>query len=115
MSAAEAEKWRNKPKPGMPLFEGPEDIREEFIKSKGIDWTASYIDPAAWIDSTKTLVTATGVAFDRIQQGASKLCAFLNITVREGGERVHQQEIQGAYERSTGARSRPFAHRDAAE
>lgn len=115
MSIADAEKYRGKPKPGMPLFEGPDDVRDAFIRSKGIDWTASYIDPAAWIHATRTMVTATGQAFDNIQQQGSIICKGLNITLREGGERVRVRQAQDAYERETGMRSRQFVDRIAAE
>jgi hypothetical protein len=115
MSAEEVEKWGGRAKiPGV-IFEGPDDVRNAFIGSKGIDWTASYIDSATWIGSSRTLITATGVAFDRIMQGASKLREHLGITVREGGERIKMRQAQEAYEQSLNMQRRPFSNRDAAE
>jgi hypothetical protein len=115
MSELDLEKFKGRPKPGMPMFEGPEDVRNAFIKSKGIDWTASYFDPASWRPESRTLITATGVAFDRITQQGSGLCDMLKLRVLEGGERIQIRKAQEAYERSQGAGHRPFAMRDAAE
>lgn len=115
MSDQDLEKWKGRGKPGIEVFEGPEDIRNAFIKAKGIDWTASYIDPATWIPPTRTLVTFTGQAFDQITRHADKLCTHLEITVREGGERAKIKQAQAEYEHATQAGRRPFAHRDAAE
>lgn len=82
MSAEEVQKWAGKPKPGMPLFEGPAEIREAFIGSHGIDWTASYIDPATWLPHSRTVVTRTRVAEERIRQNASIMCVKLGVNVR---------------------------------
>jgi len=82
MSAEEAEKWRNRAKPGMPLFPGPQDVREAFIVAKGIDWTASYIDPATWLHASRALVCRTHIAQRRIIDQASGICERLRITVR---------------------------------
>lgn len=115
MSELDMEKWSGRAKPGIPLFEGDEEIRNAFIRSKGIDWTASYIDPATWIAPSRTLVTATGLAYDRIMQGGSVLCTNLGITVREGG---HRQAIRKSHEESERQHNhglRPFSHREAAE
>lgn len=83
MSAEEALKWGNKAKPGMPLFEGPSEVREAFIVARGIDWTASYIDPAIWIGQSRAIVPRTDVAFDRIQQQASFICQKIGVVVRK--------------------------------
>jgi len=82
VSAEEAEKWRVRAKPGMPIFPGPEDVREAFIRSKGIDWTASYIDPALWLSASRAIVARTHVAHDRIVSQASGICSNLNVNVR---------------------------------
>lgn len=84
MSGEEVQKWSGKAKPGMPLFPGPSDVREAFIRSKGIDWTASYIDPAIWVNSNRMIVTASKIAYERITQQASHLCASLGVTIRQG-------------------------------
>lgn len=83
MSAEEADKWRNRAKPGMPLFPGPEDVREAFIRSKGIDWTASYIDPALWLQASRSIVARTNVAYDRIMSQTSGICGNLKVSVRK--------------------------------
>jgi hypothetical protein len=114
MSDHDLEKWSGRAKPGMPVFDGPQDVRDAFIKAKGIDWTASYIDPATWIPPSRTLVSFTGYGFDQIMQGASKICAHLGITVREGGERLKIRQAQEDYEARTNPPRRSFAHRDAA-
>lgn len=82
MSAEEAEKWRGRNKPGMPLFPGPEDVREAFIRSKGIDWTASYIDPALWLQASRAIVCRSHVAYDRVTSQASGICANIRVQVR---------------------------------
>lgn len=91
MSAEEVEKWSGRAKPGMPLFPGPSDVREAFIRSKGIDWTASYIDPAIWVNSNRMIVTQTRIAFERINQQASLICKSLGITVRDGSKDARQR------------------------
>lgn len=83
MSEQDLEKWRGKSKPGMPIFEGPAEVRESFIGSHGIDWTASYIDPAIWIERTRTIVTRTRVAYQQINQTASKKCAAMSIRLSQ--------------------------------
>lgn len=115
MSELDLEKWAGRCKPGMPIFEGPEDVRNAFIRSKGIDWTASYIDPASWRPESRTIITATGVAYDRIMQHASIICGQLGVKVFEGGQRILIQRAQEAYEAQNGASRRPFAMREAAE
>jgi hypothetical protein len=115
MSELDLEKWKGRPKPGMPMFPGDEEVRNAFIRSKGIDWTASYIDPASWRPESRTLITASGQAYDRIMQQGSILAKQLGVTVLEGGERIQIRRAQEAYERECGATSRPFAMRDAAE
>lgn len=115
MSEQDLQKWAGRAKIPGTLFEGPQDVRDAFIKSKGIDWTASYIDPATWIPPSRTLVTFTGQAFDEITRHADKLTRHLGITVREGGERAKIRQEQRDYERETQSGSRPFAHREAAE
>ena len=92
MSAEEADQWRNRAKPGMPLFPGPADVREAFIRSKGIDWTASYIDPANWLNASRAIVCRTHVAYDRITQQASGICANLRVTVRRPVDPHHSRE-----------------------
>lgn len=82
MSAEEADQWKNRAKPGMPLFPGPSDIREAFIRAKGIDWTASYIDPATWLNASRAIVCRTHVAHKEITARASGICASLNVNVR---------------------------------
>jgi hypothetical protein len=82
MSAEDLQKWANRAKPGMPLFEGPSDVREAFIASHGIDWTASYIDPAVWIPHSRTIVTRTRIAAERIGQNASIMCGKMGVKVR---------------------------------
>lgn len=82
MSAEEAKQWKNRAKPGMPLFPGPEDIREAFLRSKGIDWTASYIDPALWHQASRAIVAKTHVAERRIRDQASGICEMLRVSVR---------------------------------
>jgi hypothetical protein len=94
MSAEEAEKWRNRAKPGMPLFDGPSDIREAFILAKGIDWTASYIDPATWLQASRAIVCRTHVAFDRINQQASFLCERLGIHIRRPVAQPHRMAAE---------------------
>lgn len=86
MSAEDLKDWDGKAKPGMPLFEGPTDVRNAFIEIMGIDWTASYIDPAIWIDATRSLITKTHVAFDRISRQAPKTINGLQIKLRDGGK-----------------------------
>lgn len=115
MSEQDLQKWGGKAKPGMPPFEGPDEVRNAFIKAKGIDWTASYLDPATWIPQSRTLVSFTGQGFDEITRHASRLCAHLGITVREGGERIKISQEQRAYEHETDVRTRPFSQREAAE
>jgi hypothetical protein len=115
MSEQDLKKWQGRAKIPDAFFEGPEDIRNAFILSKGIDWTASYIDPAGWIAPTRTLVSYTGQGFDEIQRTGSGLCAKLGITVREGGERLKIRQAQEDYEARTSPPHRSFAHRDAAE
>ena len=82
MSAEDLEKWKSRAKPGMPLFDGPSDIRETFILAKGIDWTASYIDPAIWLNASRAIVCRTHIAQRRIIDQASGICDRLGITVR---------------------------------
>jgi hypothetical protein len=115
MSELDLEKWKGRSKPGIPMFEGDEDVRNAFIRSKGIDWTASYIDPASWRPESRTLITATGQAYDRIMQQGSILANQLGITVLEGGERILIRKAQEAYEAQNSAGQRPFAMREAAE
>jgi hypothetical protein len=115
MSELDLEKWKGRSKPGIPMFGGDEEVRNAFIRSKGIGWTASYIDPASWRPESRTLITASGQAYDRIMQQGSILAKQLGVTVLEGGERIQIRRAQEAYERESGATSRPFAIRDAAE
>lgn len=82
MSAEDVKNWGNKPKPGMPLFPGPSEIREAFILAKGIDWTASYIDPAIWLNASRAVVCRTRYAATEIKRGASGICQRLGITVK---------------------------------
>lgn len=84
MSAEEAETWSGRAKPGMPMFPGPTDVRAAFIKAKGIDWTASYIDPAIWISATRTIVTRTQIAYNRITEQGSFVCGAQRVTLRRG-------------------------------
>lgn len=83
MSEQELDEWKGRAKPGMPLFPGPGAVREAFILSKGIDWTASYIDPAFWVASNSMIVARTSVAYARIRDQASFVCSKLQVTVRE--------------------------------
>jgi hypothetical protein len=88
MSAEDVDQWAGRAKPGMPLFPGPAEIRETFIRSHGIDWTASYIDPAGWVGPSYTIVTRTHVAAERIRLQASRVCQSLGVTVCGPGETV---------------------------
>lgn len=81
MSAEEVEKWKGRAKPGMPLFDGPAEIREAFIRSKGIDWTASYIDPATWLHASRAILARTHIAERRIRDQASGICDMLKVRV----------------------------------
>lgn len=83
MSAEDLEKWRGRTKPGMPPPSVPADIREAFILGKGIDWTASYIDPAAWVSSSRAIICKTHVAYDRITSQASFICEKMGVNVRK--------------------------------
>jgi hypothetical protein len=81
MSEQDVQQWAGRNKPGMPLFHGPPEIREAFIRFKGIDWTASYIDPANWLPASKAIVARTHIAQRRIMEQASGICAMLKVRV----------------------------------
>lgn len=82
MSAEEVKKWSGRAKPGMPVPEVPDDVRDAFILGKGIDWTASYIDPAMWVPQSRAIVCRTHIAQRRIMDQASIICGQLSVTVR---------------------------------
>lgn len=82
MSAEEVKEWSGRNKPGMPLFPGPQMIREKFILYKGIDWTASYIDPSTWLSASQTVVAKTQIGYRRILEQGSGVCDLLHIKVR---------------------------------
>jgi hypothetical protein len=82
MSELDLEKWKGRPKPGMPMFPGDEEVRNAFIRSKGIDWTASYIDPSHWVASNRMIVARTNTAYERIRDQGSFICEKLRVTVR---------------------------------
>lgn len=81
MSQQDVQNWSGKPKTGMPFFSGPQDVRDAFIEAKGIDWTASYIDSAEWIEQTRVIVPWTTTARARIRSQARNVCGILNVTV----------------------------------
>jgi hypothetical protein len=82
MSEQDVDDWKGRAKPGMPLFPGPPDVREAFILSKGIDWTASYIDPALWLSASRMIVARTNIAYERIRDQGSFVCEKLKVSVR---------------------------------
>ncbi len=81
MSAEEAEKWRGRTKPGMLAPSVPDDVRDAFIRHKGIDWTASYIDPATWLPASRAIVCRTHIAERRIRDQASGICDMLKVRI----------------------------------
>lgn len=83
MSADDVRQWSGKAKPKMDLWDGPKDVRDEFLDSMGIDFTASYLDPSVWIPQTRTIVPLTFVARDMLKQRCSQLCSRLGITVSD--------------------------------
>lgn len=82
MSAEEAEKWRGKTKPGMHPPSVPDDVRDAFIRHKGIDWTSSYIDPATWLPASRAIVAKTHIAERRIRDQASGICDMLRVSIK---------------------------------
>lgn len=82
MSAEDVKNWSGRTKPGMPPPSTPNEIRDVFILAKGIDWTASYIDPANWLPASRALVCRTHIAQRRIIDQASGICDQLRISVR---------------------------------
>lgn len=81
MSEDDVKEWAGRKKPGMPIFPGPADIREAFIQAKGIDWTASYIDPATWLQASRAIVARTYYAERTIKEQASIICANLRVKI----------------------------------
>lgn len=82
MSAEEAQQWSGRAKPGMPLFDGPTEMRDALIRSHGIDWVASYIDPGTWIHTSRAFVPRTKIAHERISQNGSFMFQKLGMTLR---------------------------------
>lgn len=83
MSAEEFKNWSGKAKPGITLWNGPKDIRDEFISSYGVDFTASYIDPSNWIEQTRTIVPYTFYGRDMLRQRALRFCTEQRITISD--------------------------------
>lgn len=83
MTQQDVEKWSGRSKPGMPLFNGPQDVRDAFLETMGFDFTGSYLDSAAWVPQTRVVIAWTTTARDRLKRGASWLCRQQGITISD--------------------------------
>ena len=82
MSAEEVAKWSGRAKPGMPLFDGPQEVRDDFIRSHGVDWVASYLDSATWIPTSRAIVPYSTTAHARLEAQGSFMLRKLGISLR---------------------------------
>lgn len=83
MSSEEAKEWDGKSKPRMPIWNGPNDIRRDFIQTFGIDFTSSYVDPSNWIEATKTIVPYTHTGGDMLKRRCREFCRERGISVSD--------------------------------
>lgn len=63
---------------------GPSDVRDEFEKVMGEDWTASYLDHCQWQDvPERAIIPASRFAGNKIVSEARKVLSKLSISVLE--------------------------------
>lgn len=74
--------WLEAPAAERQTWAGPADIRAAFVRAKGEDWTASWIDRCAWQDvPERTLIPATRIAAERIVKEAKSVLDDLELTI----------------------------------
>lgn len=63
-------------------WSGPDEVRSEFVRLLGEDWTRAYIDPATWMDlPTRGLIPATETARRKVRQDGARVLADLQLSV----------------------------------
>lgn len=73
--------WSGRSKPGMPVWTGPKEIRDEFLKRFGIDFVSSYLDTCEWIDASKQIIPPHAFGADKLLERSSGLIKALKLTV----------------------------------
>lgn len=55
-----------KPKPLKRIYDGPEEIRDDVIRAKGLAYAASYIEACRWRDEDRTILARNEFAAKRL-------------------------------------------------